>query len=89
MKKQDLIRRIAENTECSQKQIKEILDVTESTIHEVLREGEDVTIVGVKFATKVQKGRDGVSPMTGQAYHTEDKIVPRLKATASLKKAVL
>lgn len=89
MKKQELIKAVAVTTELTQKQVKEVLDATEVVLKDVMRNEDEVTVLGVKFATRLQKGRDGISPMNGQPYHTEDKIVPRLKAMKTLKDACL
>lgn len=89
MKKQELIKAVAVTTELTQKQVKEVLDATELVLKDVMKSEDEITVFGVKFATRLQKGRDGVSPMTGEPYHTEDKIVPKLKAMKSLKEACL
>lgn len=37
------------------------------------------------WTTKIQKGREGVSALTGKAYKTEDKTVLVFKPSASVK----
>lgn len=67
---------------------KAFLDCLENVVDGVVEAGDNVTVLGVKFSSKVQKGREGiitVGSKQGEAYKTEDKIVPTVKFAPSKK----
>ncbi|MCC0705335.1 HU family DNA-binding protein, partial [Clostridioides sp. ES-S-0049-02] len=91
MKKVDFLKEVAEELGVSQIRVREMLDVIEKKRNEVLQDGEELTLMGVKYLTKVQKGREGEMTLedgTKKPWKTEDKRVPKIKATKSLKDAV-
>ncbi|MGO1042244.1 HU family DNA-binding protein [Clostridioides difficile] len=91
MKTKEFIKIIAEGLEISQIKAREILDVIEEKRNEVLKNGDELTLMGVKYLTKVQKGREGEITLEDGAkkpWKSEDKIIPKLKAVKSLKDAV-
>ena len=55
MKKQELIKTVAVTTELTQKQVKEVLDATELVLKDVMKSEDEITVFGVKFATRLQK----------------------------------
>lgn len=68
-----------------------ILDIIEEVIDGVIVADEHVTVMGMKFETKLQKGRTGVINLgsrAGEAYSTPDKIVPSVKFVKSKKDAL-
>ena len=68
-----------------------LLDILEETIDGVLMAQEQVTIMGMKFETKLQKGRTGTIKLgarAGETYSTPDKVVPAVKFTKSKKDAL-
>lgn len=95
MKKQDFIRKVAENSDFSQKQIKEVLDVVETTLVDVLstynaEEGayEEVTLLGAKFSVKLREAREAVNPQNpSEKIAVEAKMVPKVKPMTVLKRA--
>lgn len=91
MKTKEFIKIIAEGLEISQIKAREILDVIEEKRNAVLKNGDELTLMGVKYLTKVQKGREGEITLedgTKKPWKSEDKIIPKLKAVKSLKDAV-
>lgn len=94
MKKQDFIRKVAENSEFSQKQVKEMLDVLETSLFEVLstyneEEGayEEITLLGTKFSVKEREAREAINPQNpSEKIFVEAKMVPKVKPMTSLKR---
>ena len=65
-----------------------LLDIIEEAIDGVMVAQEKVTIMGMKFETKLQKGRTGtinLGSRAGETYSTPDKIVPNVKFIKSKK----
>jgi len=66
MNKNDLIARIAKETNLTQKRVGEILDAILNSIVEVVKEEGSITFTNFgKFEKRVRKERKGVSPKTG------------------------
>ena len=68
-----------------------ILDIIEEAIDGVIVANEQVTIMGMKFETKLQKGRTGTINLgnrAGETYSTPDKVVPSVKFIKSKKDAL-
>ena len=64
------------------------VDSLEKVVDEAVIAGDNVTVLGAKFGSKVQKGREGIITLgarQGESYKTEDKIVPTVKLTPSKK----
>ncbi|EML6501618.1 TPA: HU family DNA-binding protein [Clostridioides difficile] len=92
MKTKEFIKMVAEGLDVSQVKAREILDVIEEKRNEVLKNGDELTLMGVKYLTKVQKGREGEITLedgTKKPWKTEDKRVPKVKAAKSLKDAII
>lgn len=73
----------------SQDLLKTILDVVESKIGEVILSGDEVTIMGTKFASKTQKGRTGTilkGENAGQEWTSKECTIPYAKIMPSKKK---
>lgn len=65
-----------------------LLDIIEETIDGVLEAQDKVVVMGMKFETKLQKGRTGTIKLgsrAGETYTTTDKIVPSVKFMKSKK----
>lgn len=94
MKKQDFVRKVAENSDFSQKQVKEMLDVLESTLYEVIStyneetaSYEDVTILGTKFSTKLRDARESVNPQNPtEKIFVEAKMTPKARPMTTFKR---
>ncbi len=66
MNKNDLIARIAKETNLTQKRVGEILDAILNSIVEVVKEEGSITFTNFgKFEKRVRKERKGVNPKTG------------------------
>lgn len=66
MNKNDLISRIAKETNLTQKRVGEILDAILNSIVEVVIEEGSITFTNFgKFEKRVRKERKGVNPKTG------------------------
>ena len=89
MKKQEFIQNVVaiakeEGIKLTQDTASKILDIVEEAIDGVIRVQDHVTIMGMKFDTKLQKGRTGtinLGSRAGETYTTPDKIVPNVKFT--------
>jgi len=58
-------------------------------VEKELAAGNEVDLYGFgKFFTALQKGKTGKVPGTEKTYTTQDKIVPRFKASKVLKTAI-
>ena len=68
-----------------------MLDVVEAAIDDVILSGEHVAVMGMKFESKVQKGRTGtinIGNRKGETYSTPDRIVPSVKFLGSKKESL-
>jgi DNA-binding protein HU-beta len=87
--KQELVKRIAEQTEITQKQAGEILDVTLTTLKQALQEGRDVRIIGFgSFAVRQASARTAINPRTREAMQIPAKKRVRFSAGRNLVEAV-
>ena len=93
MKKQEFIQNVVaiakeEGIKLTQDTAGKVLDIVEEAIDGVIVAQDHVTIMGMKFDTKLQKGRTGtinLGSRAGETYTTPDKIVPNVKFTKSKK----
>ena len=89
MKKQEFIQNVVtiakeEGIKLTQDTASKVLDIVEEAIDGVIVAQDHVTIMGMKFDTKLQKGRTGtinLGSRAGETYTTPDKIVPNVKFT--------
>lgn len=95
IKKNDFIKSIVSEAEArdikiSQAVVKELLNVIETCLDNVMDQNEDVTIFGCKFGTKTQSARKGTSTMGGEAkeWFTPEMQVPYVKILKSKKQAL-
>ena len=93
MKKQEFIQNVVaiakeKEIKITQETASKILDVIEEAIDGGIVAQDYVTIMGMKFDTKLQKGRAGIINLgsrAGEAYTTPDKVVPNVKFIKSKK----
>ena len=93
MKKQEFIQNVVaiakeEGIKLTQDTASKVLDIVEEAIDGVIVAQDHVTIMVMKFDTKLQKGRTGtinLGSRAGETYTTPDKIVPNVKFTKSKK----
>ena len=89
MNKQDVIKKIAENTGVTQKQATEMLDVTLETISNALAEGDKVQFVGFgTFETRKRAERTGLNPQTKEKINIASSTAVAFKVGAKLKEKV-
>lgn len=96
MKKLEFIQNVValgkeNNLKLTQDTANKVLDVVEAAIEDVIVSGEHVTVMGMKFESKVQKGRTGtinIGNRKGETYSTPDRIVPSVKFLGSKKESL-
>lgn len=72
----------------TQETTKAFIESLENVVDGAIEAGDNIVVLGVKFGSKEQKGREGVITIgskQGETYKTEDKIVPTAKFTPSKK----
>lgn len=89
MKKQDLVKKIAEEVGLSQKQAAAALGCALDSIVAAVAAGEKVQFVGFgTFESKTRAARTGLNPQTGEAIQIAASTVPVFKAGKEFKDAV-
>jgi len=89
MNKQELIKKIASETELTKKACQVTVDKITSTITSCLANGEKVTLVGFGiFQVIAKKARRGRNPQTGKEIQIPAKKVPKFVPGKSLKEKV-
>ncbi len=93
MTKKELIKGVAETVEMTQKDVTAVVDALVEDIVCAVAEGQEVRITGLgKFERSLVKGREGIinfGERAGETYKTEDKFVPKFKASKEFKDAIL
>ena len=92
MLKREVCRNIAESVEMPIKDVEAVVESFVETVIIAVSEGIEVKIAGLgKFERAISKGREGkitCGAGAGSTYKTEDKLVPKFKATKSFKDLV-
>ena len=89
MTKPELVNKIAEKSNITQKQAAAALTALTGTITEALKAGEKVAIPSLgTFEVKDRAARQGRNPATGETMTFAAKKVPAFKASKALKDAV-
>lgn len=89
MTKPELVNKIAEKSNITQKQAAAALTALTGTITEALKAGEKVDIPSLgTFEVKDRAARQGRNPATGETMTFAAKKVPAFKAAKALKDAV-
>lgn len=89
MNKQELIRKVADNSELNQKQAGEALDTILGTIVEAVAHGEKIQLVGFgTFEAKKREARIGRNPRTKEAVEIPASITPVFKAGKAFKESM-
>ncbi|MDQ6662548.1 MAG: HU family DNA-binding protein [Chloroflexota bacterium] len=88
--RQELSRRIAQQTKMSQKQVSEVLEATLKTIREALEKGDEVRLVGFgSFKVRTSAARKGVNPRDRQPIEVPAKERVRFSPGKELSDAVV
>ena len=89
MRKQDLIRAVAQQTNLSESQATHAVNAVFSAIENALAEGDEVTISGFgTFRVAERAAREGRNPRTGGPMTIEARKSPAFRPGAHLKRAV-
>ena len=87
--KHELVKRVAEATRVTQKQVGEIFDATLTAIKEALQAGEDVRLIGFgTFTVRESAERSGVNPQTREPMTIPAKERVRFSPGKDLSEAV-
>ena len=85
MNKTELVKQIAEKAGLSQAASKEALEAALDSIHEALKSGDSVQLIGFgTFSVQQRAARTGKNPATGAAIKIPAKKVAKWKASSSL-----
>lgn len=89
MNKQELIKKIAEDSEVTQRQAAIVLDSTLNAIMTAVAAGEKVQLLGFgSFEAKQRASRIGRNPSTQEVLEIPAATVPVFKAGVEFKEAV-
>lgn len=89
MNKGDFIDRLADRTDLTKKEARNLLDGVLDLIQETLLKGEDVKLVGFgKFAVRARKASSRINPQTRKPIEVAAKVVPLFKPGKELKRQV-
>ena len=89
MNKKEIVSSIAEKTGQTKVVVEEIVNQTLEVIGDTVAKGESVVLTGFgSFVSTLQKGKTGKVPGTDKTYTTQDKMVPKFKASKDLKEKV-
>lgn len=90
MVKKELIKKVAERTGESQKDVSKFFEVFEGIVLESVANGDNVKLGIGTFKRQETKGRVGVSKLHGEekAWQTKDGYRPAFKASKSFKDTV-
>jgi DNA-binding protein HU-beta len=89
MRKQDLIRAVAQQTSKPESQVAPIVTAVFDTIEQALADGDEVAISGFgSFRVVERPARTGRNPQTRQEITIGPRRTPAFRAGASLKRAV-
>ena len=89
MNRAELVAKIAEDTQMTQKQVDSMLAAFIEAVKTTVKAGEKVTLTGFgTFEKRHRKAREGRNPQTGAAMHIPASKVPGFKAGKGLKDIV-
>lgn len=89
MRKQDLVRAVADATETSEAQSTKVVNAVFEAIEESLAKGDDVTVSGFgSFKVVERSARSGRNPQTGEPMTIAARKSPVFRPGTQLKRAV-
>ena len=89
MNKQELIKKVAQDAELTQKQAAAALESMMDSVKEAVAAGDKVQLIGFgTFESKKREARTGRNPRTGKAVKIEAAVLPVFKAGKAFKDAV-
>ena len=90
MNKQDLVKRVSQQANLTEKEAVAAVNAVWDIIRESLANGEKVQIVGFgAFETRERAARSGRNPLTGETIQIAAVTIPAFKAGKDLKAAVV
>jgi len=89
MNKQEIVAKIAKDTELSKVAVSGVLESLIETVTKALKKGDSVSFVGFgTFKAASRKARKARNPQTGATITIPKRRVPRFSAGKALKQAV-
>lgn len=89
MRKQDLVKTIAQTTKQPESQVLAVVNATFDAIQDALAAGEEVTITGFgSFRISERGAREGRNPQTGERITIASRRSPSFRPGTQLKRAV-
>lgn len=89
MNKGDLVAKIAEDTDLTQKQVDEVVTALLEEVKKQVAKGEKITLTGFgTFSKRSRKGRIGRNPRTGEEIKIPASSVPAFSAGKQFKDTV-
>ena len=89
MNKTELVKKVAEENELSQKKAAEVVESVLNTIEDSVAAGDPVALLGFgTFSVKHRDAREGRNPATGEAMKFEASDTPVFKAGKAFKEKV-
>ena len=89
MNKQELVRKIADDTKMTQKEAAAVLEAALSRIEETVAAGEKVQLVGFgTFERKQREARTARNPKTGEPVEISAGFAPAFKAGKEFRETV-
>ena len=89
MNKGELVAKIAEDTDLTQKQVEQVVTALLDAVKEQVAKGEKITLTGFgTFQKRDRKGRTGRNPRTGEEIKIPASSVPAFSAGKQFKDEV-
>jgi DNA-binding protein HU-beta len=89
MRKQDLVKSVAQKTKQPESQVLSVVNTTFDAIQDALAAGEEVTITGFgSFRISERGAREGRNPQTGERITIPSRRSPSFRPGTQLKRAV-
>ena len=89
MRKQDLVKSVAQRTKQPESQVLSVVNTTFDSIRDALAAGEEVTITGFgSFRISERGAREGRNPQTGERITIASRRSPSFRPGTQLKRAV-
>ena len=85
MNKTDFIKTVAEKAQLTQKDTKAVYEAMVETIHEEMKKGERLTLVGFgSFYVSERAARKGINPQTGKTIQIKASKSIKFKPSSAL-----
>jgi len=89
MNKGEFIDRLADKTNLTKKESRQLLDSVLDLVQETLLQGEEVKLVGFgKFGVRARKASSRINPQTRKPIQVKAKVVPLFRPGKELKRQV-